>query len=84
MPTFGVISPHLDDAALSCSLLLLEHPGSVVVTVFAGGPPHVDPLSGWDVACNVFRPGDDVIARRRAEDAEACELLKASPVHLAW
>jgi LmbE family N-acetylglucosaminyl deacetylase len=84
MPTFGVISAHLDDAAFSCSLLLVEHPGSRVVTVFTAGPEHVDPLSEWDVACAVFEPGDDVAAARRAEDAEACALVGASPLHLGY
>jgi hypothetical protein len=63
MSTVGIICPHPDDVALSCSLLLLEHTGSIVSTVFAGGPEHVDPLSAWDVACGVFHPGDDVAVR---------------------
>ena len=48
----NVISPHLDDAALSCCLLMAAHPGSYLTTVFADGPVSVRPTSwaaspGW-------------------------------------
>src|SRR5581483_9049450 len=58
--------------------LLAEQPGAVVFTVFAGGPPAAAALTPWDADCG-FRPGDDVMARRRAEDAAALELVGATP-----
>src|ERR1700685_4579865 len=78
----GSVSPHLDDLALSCATILAAYPGSVMVTVFAGGPASIDPLPGWDQSCLVFEPGDDVVATRRDEDRRAAEVLRASPRHL--
>jgi LmbE family N-acetylglucosaminyl deacetylase len=40
-----VVSPHCDDAVLSCGSLLETHPGSAVVTVFAGTQPAGQPLT---------------------------------------
>ncbi len=77
-----VISPHLDDAALGCSYLLGAHPGSSVVTVFAGRPTaYPTPLGRWDALCG-FVEGDEVHVARRAEDAAAMAVLEASPVWL--
>lgn len=77
-----VISPHLDDAVLGCTHLLAAHPGTTVVTVFAGRPAtYPDPMERWDALCG-FQPGDEVHAARRAEDAAALELLEARPVWL--
>jgi LmbE family N-acetylglucosaminyl deacetylase len=56
-----------------------------VVTVFAGGPASVDPLpTVWDALSGVLRPGDDVPAIRRSEDAAACALVGAVPHHLPF
>lgn len=79
----GVVSPHLDDAAFSCGRLLRAHPGSIVVTVFSGGPAGVDPLPEWDELCG-FSPGDDVMAIRRREDDEALATVGASASRLGF
>ena len=76
-----VVSPHLDDGVFGCGQLLAAHPGSVVVTVFAGRPPRYDGLTAWDAAAG-FRPGDDVVGLRRDEDRAALALLRARPVWL--
>lgn len=81
---YNVISPHLDDAALSCSLLLAANPGSSVITVFAGGPPSVRPLTTWDRLARYFPDGADVAGVRRGEDISALALLRAKPVHLTY
>jgi LmbE family N-acetylglucosaminyl deacetylase len=75
-----VISPHLDDAVLSCGRLLAAHPGAVVVTVFAGRPGD-DRLVEWD-RMSGFGPADDPIGIRRREDRWALRLLRARPVWL--
>lgn len=75
-----VVSPHLDDAVLSCGRLLAATPGSVVLTVLAGRPLD-DRFVDWDRRAG-FRPGDDVIGRRRREDLRALRLLRARPVWL--
>lgn len=76
-----VVSPHCDDAVLSCGELLAERPGSMVVTLFAGRPPAGQPLTEWDAAAG-FREGDDVMGERRAEDRAALDVLGATPVWL--
>jgi LmbE family N-acetylglucosaminyl deacetylase len=81
---FALVSPHLDDAALSCSRLLAANPGSQVFTVFTGGPSSVDPLPEWDLLSPELRAGDDVTAIRRVEDEESCALLQAAPHHLGF
>jgi LmbE family N-acetylglucosaminyl deacetylase len=54
-----------------------------MVTVFAGGPPEVDPLPDWDRESGAFSPGDDVVAARRQEDMLASTALDASTHHLS-
>lgn len=73
----GIVSPHLDDAVLSCGQLLVARPGSHVVTVFSSGPQSVDPLPFWDRMCESFEPGDDVMAIRRDEDDAALDMAGA-------
>jgi len=77
-----VVSPHLDDAVLGTSHLLLRHRGSTVVTVFAGRPArYPDPPGPWDAAGG-FGAGDDVVGTRRQEDRRALEVVGAQPVWL--
>jgi LmbE family N-acetylglucosaminyl deacetylase len=77
-----VVSPHLDDAVLGCSYLLAAHPGTTVVTVFAGRPPeYPSPMERWDAICG-FVEGDEVHVVRRAEDTAALGVLDATPVWL--
>ena len=74
-----VLSPHLDDAVMSCGALLLAHPGATVVTMFAASPAeYADPLNEHDEACG-FRPGDDTMAVRREEDVRALGAVGATP-----
>jgi len=80
----GVISPHMDDAALSCGSLLANHPGSLVVTVFSGGPASVDPLPPWDQRSGYFRLGDNVMALRAVEDDAAMRVVGARALRLGF
>jgi LmbE family N-acetylglucosaminyl deacetylase len=77
-----VLSPHLDDAVLSCGQFLTRWPGTTVVTVFCGRPAEIlDPPNWWSQISG-FGPGDDVVAARRAEDERALGRLGAIPRHL--
>jgi LmbE family N-acetylglucosaminyl deacetylase len=78
-----VVSPHLDDAVFGCGELLAARPGSSVITIFAGAPPTYDTVTEWDALAG-FRPGDDVMAARRAEDERALAILGARPVWLGF
>lgn len=87
MPTIAslertlIVSPHLDDAVFSCGQLLAAHPGSTVVTVFAGIPEPDTPASEWDRRCG-FTSAAQAMAQRREEDRIALSLLEARPVWL--
>ena len=76
-----IISPHLDDAVFSCGHLLAMHPGSTVVTVFAGFPAEDAELPEWDAHCGFQSPQEAVMARRE-EDRRGLGLLEARPVWL--
>ncbi|MDQ1478447.1 MAG: hypothetical protein QOE62_3676 [Actinomycetota bacterium] len=77
-----IVSPHLDDAVLSCGRFMAAHPGVTVVTVFAGNPEkYPQPQRTWDVQSG-FGPDDDVMEARRHEDRAALALLDATPMHL--
>lgn len=79
------LSPHLDDVALSCggqiSMQTAAGQSVLIVTIAAGDPPLV-PLSEfarllhdrWELVA-------DTVARRRAEDMAACQILGADYLH---
>lgn len=81
LPPAVILSPHLDDAVLSCWHLLCG-PGEVsVINVFAGSPPPGGGPSWWDELTGAT----DSAARmqeRRAEDDEALALAGRSAIHL--
>jgi LmbE family N-acetylglucosaminyl deacetylase len=77
----AVLSPHLDDAALSCGALLAAAPGALTITVFAGAPDDRAMQTEWDSACGFSNAGE-AIAQRRAEDQAALAKLGAVAVWL--
>lgn len=79
-----VLSPHPDDAVLSCADLLCLHPGTAVLTVFAGvSDTHSTLLTEWDQRSG-FHSAAEAVAARRQEDAEALGLLGAKPYWLGF
>jgi LmbE family N-acetylglucosaminyl deacetylase len=76
-----VISPHLDDAALSCAEAIWRAPRAAVVTVFAGTPPDAAMRTDWDGRSGFASAGEAMLARC-AEDAAALKMLGAEPVWL--
>ena len=78
-----VISPHLDDGVFSCGRWLAGHPGSIVLTVFAGAPGAESGLTDWDARCG-FASGTEAVRLRREEDRRALEVLQASPCWLEF
>lgn len=73
-----VLSPHLDDAALSCAALLARAEPLTVLDVFTQRP-EPEQVTDWDRRCG-FRGSDDAIAARWAEEQAA---FAASPHHFA-
>lgn len=81
-----VLSPHLDDAALSCGGLLQFlrgcHPSCLVITVYCGNPPA---LKGKDGTYRIPQRKGYVNPRlRRREDIEAMRMADADYVHLGF
>jgi LmbE family N-acetylglucosaminyl deacetylase len=77
-----VISPHLDDAVLSCGTLLAAHPGAFVCTVFTA-PPEKNMVTDWDRQSG-FADAFEAIRARKAEDMRALAILGASAIHLPF
>lgn len=65
-----ILSPHLDDAALSCWHVLAGPGEATVLNVFDGTPPDGTPLPWWDTLTGASDPVTRM-AERRAEDARA-------------
>lgn len=78
--TVFVVSPHLDDAALSAWWLLTALDDVHVLDVFTA-PSHDDAPSYWDVGQG-FASSGEAIAARVAEDRRALARTKARSTHL--
>jgi LmbE family N-acetylglucosaminyl deacetylase len=70
-----VVSPHLDDAVLSCGEVIGRLDDCVVLTVFAGSPPSWEIHRLWDHDLCGFADGIDVVAARIREDDAALSSL---------
>ncbi len=79
-----VVSPHFDDAVLSCGHWIERHPGTLVATVCSGRPgPGVPADPEWDALAH-FSSADDAAASRRDEDLDAMAVLDARQVPLGF
>lgn len=82
-----VVSPHLDDAALSLGAAISRATRTGarvrVLTVLAGDLRSNEPAGEWDRSSGFVTAGEAARARR-AEDAAACERLGARPVWLPY
>lgn len=81
------LSPHLDDAALSCGGIIAERVANgdsvEIWTICAGDPPD-GPLSPFASELHQrWGTGREAIAVRREEDLAACHVLKATPRHFS-
>jgi LmbE family N-acetylglucosaminyl deacetylase len=67
-----LVSPHLDDAAFSCSAIVERDEAVDVLTVFAGTPE--PPQRGWwDVECGFSSSAESVPVRLREDEAAFME-----------
>lgn len=82
-----VVSPHLDDAVLSLGAWIARavRNGSqvTVLTALACDPASDAPAKGWDARAGFSTEGEAARARR-AEDADACAVLGATPEWLPF
>ena len=77
----AILSPHFDDAVLSCWQLLAGPADVTVVNVFTAEPPAGTPPPWWDRATGATDPVERMRERRR-EDAAALALVGTSSVEL--
>jgi LmbE family N-acetylglucosaminyl deacetylase len=75
-----LLSPHLDDAVVSCWSVVADVADVTVVNVFAGVPP-AGAASGWDLLCRATDRAA-LMHRRIAEDQDALLLAGRTPVNL--
>lgn len=81
-----VVSPHLDDGAMSCGCLiasLARRRRVAVATVFAGHPPAATGGTEWDRAAG-FPAAAAAVRARRAEDRAALGMLGAQACWLPF
>ena len=87
-PSTVVLSPHLDDAVLSCGGLISSRARRghdvLVVTVFAASPPRFDLTELASELQRRWGHAEDPVAVRRSEDKEALALLGARSLHLPF
>jgi LmbE family N-acetylglucosaminyl deacetylase len=77
----AILSPHLDDAVLSCWDLLSGQADLLVINVFAGVPPRGSAPGWWDARCGL-EDSHAVVRERVAEDRAALGLAGREPVNL--
>jgi LmbE family N-acetylglucosaminyl deacetylase len=78
-----ILSPHLDDAVLSCWHLLTAPEEVGVVTVFAGVPSELTVPAWWDQYTGAADSGERV-RERLEEDRRALELAGRTAVNLGF
>ncbi|HFE65631.1 MAG TPA: hypothetical protein ENJ93_00090, partial [Chloroflexi bacterium] len=81
------LSPHLDDAALSCGGQIFQATAAgqniLILTIMAGDPPGPAQSGYADILHERWQLGADVVAQRRVEDIAACYILGAAYQHWA-
>jgi LmbE family N-acetylglucosaminyl deacetylase len=79
------LSPHLDDAALSCGGQIHQQTAAgrpvLILTITAGDPPAVPPSEFAQQLHHRWQLAGEVVAGRRAEDIAACRRLGADYLH---
>src|SRR4051794_1364998 len=82
-PVLTILSPHMDDAALSCFHLLAGQPDVRVVNVFSGVPTGVRGVAWWDALTGATDPVDR-IAERIEEDRQVLDALGHEAIYLEF
>jgi hypothetical protein len=79
----AILSPHLDDAVLSCWHLLAQPGEMIVINVFAGVPASTSRPAWWDQLTGASDSGQRV-RERVEEDREALAFTGREPVNLGF
>jgi LmbE family N-acetylglucosaminyl deacetylase len=88
-PRWVFLSPHLDDAILSCGALIAELAKAEQVEIWSifTRAPLRGPYShtaDWLHGVSGGRSGARLASQRRQEDTKACAIVGATPVHLRF
>lgn len=84
MTKYMFISPHLDDAVLSCGQMIDAEDNTEIVTVFGGIPQSTnDYVTAYDKKSG-FSTSFEAMMSRREEDKAACKILKSTYQHLPY
>ena len=78
-----ILSPHLDDAVLSCWHVLTQPGGVMVINVFAGVPAGLQAPAWWDAFTGATDSGERV-RERIEEDRLALALAEREPTNLGF
>lgn len=81
MTATAILSPHPDDAVLSCWHMLTATGGVTVINLFTGLPTNGVPVSWWDRLTGANDPLQRM-RERLAEDRKALELAGRTPINL--
>ncbi len=80
------LSPHLDDAALSCGGMICAQTEAgervLIVTIFAGRPDYGQLSEFARFQHRWWGDPEDPVGQRRREDERACQILGADWIHL--
>jgi LmbE family N-acetylglucosaminyl deacetylase len=79
----AILSPHLDDAVLSCWHVLAQPGDVIVINVFAGVPARMSDLAWWDRLTGATDSGQRV-RERVQEDRQALARIGRKPVNLGF
>jgi LmbE family N-acetylglucosaminyl deacetylase len=79
----AILSPHFDDAVLSCWDVLSDPDDVLVVNVFAGLPSPGGAPGWWDAMCGV-RDSHAAMLQRVAEDRAALAVAGREPINLSF
>jgi LmbE family N-acetylglucosaminyl deacetylase len=77
-----LVSPHFDDAVLSCGHLLACKAYATVVTLFGGDPGLATKVSTWDAP--FFPTATEAVETRCLEDRHALSVLGANQVRMQF
>lgn len=86
--TWLFLSPHLDDAVLSCGGMiydLVQSGAKVQIITICAGDPAPGPLPPFAASLHQrWQTGREASLIRRQEDEASCRCIQAQPIHLAF
>lgn len=73
MTKYSFISPHFDDAILSCGAMMVKEDNTEIITVFSGAPININ-ITEYDKKCG-FKSSFEAMNERALENNEAIKTI---------